>query len=644
MPLPASVTVQDGVLRVPAIVTYTLSGPGGADARVAAALQRISSRLQRQTGVSLSLRAPAPQGLLQIVVDHADHAAPQKLGDSENYALLIAKDRIRVTADAPLGVLRAIETLLQLASACPEPGAVCLPLVNVKDSPRFPWRGLSLDVSRHFIPIDGVKRTIDGMAGVKLNVLHLHLTDDQGFRVESKKYPKLHEEGSQGLFYTQAQIRDLIAYARDRGIRIVPEFDVPGHATSWLAGYPALASHADTWELADSDYDPHGVLDPTNDATYLMLEGFLGEMAKLFPDDYLHIGGDEVPARSWLSEPKIRAFMRARRIRNSNRLQAYFNLRLHNIVLRNGKKMIGWEEILDAALPTSVVVESWRGEKSLAGALRRGHPGILSAGFYLDLMQPAAQHYQVEMIPKNVSEEQAKRILGGEAAMWTELASAENIDAKLWPRLAAIAERFWSPESVRDVDSMYQRLGVVNRWLESLGLTQRTNLEAMRTKLAGSQPVGPLDAFADLLEPVKRYERHKNHYPMSMPLDHLVDAIPPESETARVFLNAVDQYIAMPDSVMADALKKQLARWGQIAQTVKPVLQSNPVLEENLPVAEALTTLSQIGIEALTYAATPATSDWKDRTAGLIKDASTHHAGLMLPFVPGIQKLIDAVP
>ncbi len=644
MPLPLSAASSEGTLRLPSQVNYSVTGAGAADVRVAAAMVRASARLPRQTGISTTLRAGSP-ALLQIVVQQADRAATQQLGDNESYNLEISRDRARLMAAAPLGVVRGIETLLQLAAPCKEANAVCLPSVTIKDAPRFPWRGLSLDVSRHFIPLEGVKRTLDGMAAVKLNVLHLHLTDDQGFRVESKKYPKLQEAGSQGQFYTQAQIVELVAYARERGIRLVPEFDVPGHATSWLAAYPSLSAHAGEWEIADSDFDPHGVLDPTRDSTYQFLDGLIGEMAKLFPDEYFHIGGDEVPARSWFSEPNIRAFMRARRMRNTNRLQAYFNLRVQRIVARYGKKMIGWDDILDLALPTSVVVETWHGGRIPGEVVRRYHSEIVSTGYYLDLMQSAAQHYAADPVPEKpgLTAEHKKLILGGEAAMWTELVSAENLDAKLWPRLAAIAERLWSPETVRDADSMYERLAVVNHWLESLGLKQRSALEAMRVRLAGSHPVGPLDAFADLIEPVKRYERHKNHYPVSMPLDHLVDAIPPESDAARIFTKSVEQYIAMGDAASADAVQKQLARWAQVAQQVRPVLESNVELQENLPIADSLASLAQTGLEALAYAKSPAPLGWRDRAKEALTLGSAHHAGLMIPFVASIQKLVDAV-
>ena len=453
-----------------------------------------------------------------------------------------------------------------------------MPYVDIRDQPRFPWRGLSLDVSRHFIPVDGVERTIDGLAAVKLNVLHWHLSDDQGFRVESKKFPRLQEYGSEGSYYTQAEIRAVVAYARDRGVRIVPEFDIPGHSTSWLPAYPSLASGAGPYNIVHEFGDPSGVIDPTKDSTYKFLDAFIGEMVKLFPDEFFHIGGDEVSAKAWTSEPHIREFMKAHHIPNAAALQAMFNQRVEKIVARHGRRMAGWDEIRQPNLPKSILIQSWRGEKSLAAAARDGYPGILSAGYYLDLMQPASQHYAVDPLhgeAADLTPEQKKLILGGEAAMWEELATAENLDSRLWPRLAAIAERFWSPESVSDAGEMYVRLKEVNLWLEWLGLTQRSNLDLMLRRLAGPE-TDSLRTFASALEPVKGYERHRTHYGASYSFNRLVDAIPPESDTAREFRNAIDRYPAE-----ADRLRSQLAAWSRAAIEIRSLLETNSLLDGN---------------------------------------------------------------
>ena len=648
LPWPASLQAHPGVTAIDTTFSIAASGAGASDSRVVDAVARTFTRLARQTGLPLLPRtAPADGATMRIVVEQKDHRPPQRLGDDERYTLLIGDGRIHLSSDYPLGVLRGLETFLQLVGPNPSAAGFAVPNVEIRDEPRFPWRGLSLDVSRHFIPVDGIQLTIDGMAAVKLNILHWHLSDDQGFRVESKRYPRLQREGSDGQFYSQAEIRDVIAYARQRGVRIVPEFDMPGHSTSWLAGYPDLGSRPGPYQIVHDHGDAYGAIDPTRESTYRFLDGFLGEMAKLFPDEYLHIGGDEVDAKQWTSQPRIRDYMKQHRMATAAELQAYFNQRVQKTLARYGKRMVGWDEILGPGLPKSVVVQSWRGQKSLADAARQGYSGILSAGYYLDLMRPAAEHYAVDPLKgetAGLSPEEQKRILGGEAAMWEELATAENLDAKLWPRLAAIAERFWSPESVSDPAGLYARLAAVGRWLEWLGLTQRFNLVLMRERLAGPIPMASLDQFASLLEPVKGYERHRNHYGAASPFNHLVDSIPPESDTARDFLSAVERYLASPDAAGAENLSRRFAAWEQNAAQLRPMLESNPLLAENAPLAAAVVTICRSAREALSYRAAAAPANWKMSTLAALTQAAAHQANMLVAIAPAVQKLVEAIP
>jgi hexosaminidase len=650
MPWPASVTMTPGGLQLSPAFTISVAGAGASDPRVTAAARRTLVRLARQTGLPIAARSVAAidRPTLRIIIERRDHSAPQRLGDDERYTLRVSSGGARITADGPLGALRGIETFLQLVQQDRSPAApgFSVPFVDIRDEPRFAWRGLSLDVSRHFIPVEGIKRTIDGLAAVKLNVFHWHLSDDQGFRVESRKYPRLHEYGSEGSYYTQADVKDVVAYARERGVRVVPEFDLPGHAASWLPGYPGLGTGLGPFNIAREYGDPSGVFDPTKEATYRFLEGLIGEMVKLFPDEYFHIGGDEVSAKVWNGNPQVREFMKSHKIGNAAELQAYFNKRLLKILAHHKKRMAGWDEIRQPGLPTNILIQSWRGEKSLAEGARQGYAGILSAGYYLDLMQPAAQHYAVDPLhgeAAGLTPEQKKLILGGEAAMWEELATAENLDSRLWPRMAAIAERFWSPESVTDVASMYDRLERVNRWLEWLGLQQRTNLELMLRRLADSSATEQLQVFAAVLEPVKGYERHRNRYGASSSFNRLVDAIPPESDRAREFREAVDHYLAAPDAAGAEAMRNRLEAWAKNAVEIRPLLVTNSLLTENLPLADALVTLCRTGQDALVYAAGGAPADWKQRTAASFKEATAHHAALLIAIAPGIQKLVDAV-
>ncbi|HEX3684889.1 MAG TPA: beta-N-acetylhexosaminidase [Bryobacteraceae bacterium] len=675
MPWPANVSVHPGAVTIDTNFTVSTSGAGASDPRVTNAVQQLFARLARQTGIPIlpHIVRSGDTATLSIVVEQKDHRPPQRLGDEEGYSLEASNGHIRISADAPLGILRGMQTLLQLAQqntnasgGAPSSPGFSVPGVSVRDEPRFEWRGLSLDVSRHFIPLEGVERTLDGMAAVKLNVLHWHLSDDQGFRVESKKYPRLQQDGSDGMYYTQAEVRAVIAYARDRGIRIVPEFDMPGHAASWLPGYPQLGTHAPPYEIVRGAGIFGSLIDPTKESTYRFLDGFVGEMAKLFPDEYFHIGGDEVDSKEWNQNSRIRAFMAKHHLADGPALQTYFNQRLVKIVAKHHKHMEGWDEVLTPGLPKTVIVQSWRGQESLWQAAREGYQGILSAGYYLDLMQPASEHYAVDPmklppetvdrlqkknqpIPPALTPEQQKFILGGEAAMWEELATAENLDAKLWPRLAAIAERFWSPESVADPASMYRRLEITNHWLEWLGLTQRSNLELMRQRLAGDFPVQPLDVFASLLEPVKGYARHAERYNIFTPFNRLVDAIPPESNPAREFRDAVDQYLALSkDQRNGAALLKRLATWADNLERVRPMLQANSLLTENIEAADALAALCRAGQDSLSYldagAAAPAAPDWKQRAQTAVAEAAKRKGDILIMLAPAIQKLVDAVP
>ncbi len=677
MPWPSSVAPVPGAVPIDSSFSVGLSGSGVVDPRVKVAVGRLFVRLARQTGIPLQPKivAAGQRPVLTIVVEERDHSGAQRLGDNERYSLEAADNHVTVSSDRPLGAIRGIDTFLQLVSQNKEqsPG-FSVPGVSIHDEPRFPWRGLSLDVARHFIPLDQLRRTIDGLAAVKMNVLHLHLSDSEGFRVESRRFPRLTGLGSDGMFYTQTEMRGLIIYARDRGLRIVPEFDVPGHATSWLPGYPELGSRSGRFEIARNFDSSVDLIDPTRESTYVFFDGFVGEMAGLFPDEYFHIGGDEVDPKEWNANSRVVAFMKAHKLADPNALQAYFNKRLLQIVTKHGKHMEGWDEILQTDLPKSILIQSWRGQPSLWQGAREGFQAILSAGYYLDLMYPSSYHYLIDPMrapapapgqggevetrpadanqpkpgtPAGLTAEQAKLILGGEAAMWTELASPENLDAKLWPRLAAIAERFWSPEAVRDVPSMYRRLAITNAWLEWLGLTQRSNLVLMRQRLAGDEPSAPLDVFASVLEVVKGYGRNAETYTMFTPLNRLVDSIPPESHAAREFRDEVDAYLAhQKGQRKSQSLREQLSRWAQAGATVRPTIQQNSLLKENVPVADGLDALCRTGLEALGFLEGngEASSGWRQQADVVVQKYDHQRFGdLLIGIAPGVKKLVEAV-
>jgi hexosaminidase len=640
MPWPAQVTAGEGALALEASLTISVHG---GDRRVNGAVERFVAQLRRRTGVPFEPSFPADSGEIDIVC-RGDGAAVQQLGEDESYTLTVDDHQARLSAANPLGVLRGLQTLLQLLQAG-EHGWV-IPAVAIEDRPRFPWRGLMIDVSRHFMPLDAIRRNIDGMEAAKLNVLHLHLSDDQGFRVESLVYPRLQGMGSDGLFYTQDQIRSLVAYARDRGIRIVPEFDMPGHTTSWLVGYPELASAAGPYQIERNWSFHPPCMNPTEDYTYDFLEGLIGEMTALFPDAFFHIGGDEVQGEQWKANAIIQKWMQDHAIKDNAALQAYFNQRVQAIVSKHGKRMEGWDEILDPSLPKDILIQSWRGQKSLAQAARMGYDGLLSSGWYLDLMYSAATHYAVDPLDKDsasLSEAEAKHILGGEAAEWSEYATPEILDGRVWPRMGAIAERLWSPRDVRDVASMYRRLDVFSQDLEWFGLLHRQNPRLMLQRLAGDRLVSPLATLAAVVEPVKGYKREEtNKYMQQTPLNRLVDAVPPESDLAREFNDLASR--AKHDPAARPQLRRWLTEWRDNDAALQPMLGQSFLLRELIPVSENLSVLARAGLEALgaieTRHALPGRIRARHLTA--IDDAAKPRAELLVTIAPGVRALVEA--
>src|SRR5215468_4370943 len=386
MPWPQSVKTNSGGGQLLIQDTFSVSVPQNADPYLRRAVVIFLDDLRRHTG-SLPLDfafAGSASGQLQISVDHASKEV-QEIGEDESYRLDVTSSAATLKAPTTLGAMRGLQTFLQLVQITP--AGFALPAVEIEDKPRFPWRGLMIDSGRHFMPIDVIERNLDGMAAVKLNVFHWHLSENQGFRVESKRFPKLHEMGSDGLYYRQDEVHDVIAYARERGIRVIPEFDMPGHSTAWFVGYPELASAPGPYEIERKwgVFDP--AMDPTQEHTYHFLDEFIGEMVKLFPDNFYDIGGDEVNGKQWDANPKIQEFMRAHGMKSNQDLQTYFTQRVVKIILKYNKTPVGWDEVLTPKVPKEVVVHSWRGPESEAKAVQQGNRALLSNGYYLDLAE-----------------------------------------------------------------------------------------------------------------------------------------------------------------------------------------------------------------------------------------------------------------
>ena len=674
MPMPASVQRADGALTVtPAtgLSQFTVSYGASHSARLEAATERMLARLDRTCGGDLrrSMRAIAPGAAGTLVIDVAGPGqAVQGIDEDESYSLTITPAHAELTATTDVGAMHGMETLLQLAGNAG--GACVLPAITIKDAPRFQWRGFMLDVSRHFEPLSVIERTLDGMAVAKLNVFHWHLSDDQGFRAESKRFPKLTAVGSGGQFYTQEQMREVVAYARARGIRVVPEFDMPGHTSSWILSYPEIGSE-EIRALPTVFGIPVAELDPTREGTYKFIDAFVGEMSTIFPDAYFHIGGDETEGKGWLANPRIKAFMDKKGFANPPALQAYFNARLLPVLKKHGKRMIGWDEVLNPSLPKNIVVQSWRGEASLAVGAKQGYEGILSAPYYLDAQKSSAQMFLADPVPADttLTSSEQRLILGGEVCMWAEQIDAETVDSRVWPRTLAVAERFWSPQSDRDVSYMYERLRRASLELEDVGLTHIAGPEKLRRNLVGTRDPEALDLLASVTEPVSFSDRYNGQHTDALTsLDRLVDAVVPDPPSRQQIAGDVDtlaERMKLPPApangpdisgdvsqgfrpsrpaAIAD-LRERFTQWQRSTPALLARAAETPRLNDTAPLAVQLGQLGAVGLEALTYleahAAPPA--GWAQHAGAVLDEAGKSTALVRFTFLPSMRKLVAAI-
>lgn len=644
MPVPRSLSIGQGRLRIDA--SFHVAVIRHTDARLQAAVARMLPRLEHRTALALSRNvARSPLGATLIIDCAAPGEAVQSINENESYTIDADDRAIILRAPTSVGVIRGLETVLQLVDA--DSAGFFVPAVSIQDAPRFAWRGLLVDVSRHFEPVEEIERTLDGMAAVKLNVLHWHLSDDQGFRVQSRRYPRLQKLGSDGHYYTQRQIREIVAYARARGIRVVPEFDMPGHASSWFVGYPRYASAPGPYRIGRrwSGYD--AVFDPTRRNVYRFVDGFVGEMTTLFPDAYWHIGGDEVNAKQWKGSPHTQAFMKAHHLADEAALQAYFNQRLSRILTKHHRRMIGWDEILHPDLPRATVVQSWRGTKYLDQAVTQGFNGILSAPYYLDAMKSAEEHYAADPIPANsdLTPEQAARVLGGEACMWAELITPETIDSRVWPRMAAIAERFWSPREVTNVPDMYRRLAVESVLLEQVGLDHVSHTDRFLRRIASGPDIAPLSELLAFAEPVTLGQRIHGQPTVQMtPLVFMVDAAVPDPPSKHTLRELVSR--AMTSSRIDTAARDSLARlfnaWRELAPRVHTVVTRAPLAQGGIQAANALAVagiIGQAGLDAI-VSAKPLPKSWVDSALVTLQALDKPQGVLHLTVIPAVRQLL----
>ena len=637
MPLPSQSQQGNGEFLIDGSFGVELTGY--TEPRLERARQRFLDLLSRETGIPLWREAVSNKATFTI---HADGPSQpvQQLGEDESYRLVISTSGVQLTAANPLGVLHGLQTFLQLVRVTPKGFGV--PAITIEDGPRFPWRGLLIDSGHRFVRLPVIKRNLDAMEAVKLNVFHWRFADDAGFHIESKRFPLLQEKASGGFYYTQDEVKEIVAYARERGIRVMPEFDMPCHTASWFRGYPELGSGKVPGQSS--------AIDPTREDTYKFLNEFIEEMAGLFSDAYFHTGGDECDFHEWESNPRIQEYMRAHGIKDGAALQAQFTARIQKIVAANKKIMMGWDEVLQAGTPTEVVIQSWRGPKSLADAARRGNRGVLSWGYYIDLNQSAAEHYAVDPLgdpsAASLTPEEKARILGGEATMWTDIVSDENLDNRVWPRTAAIAERLWSPKDVRNVDSMYRRLAVVSQKLAYYGVRHRLITEEMLERMSGDPDPVALRVLADVVQPPKGYERQRlRDFGDFTPMNRMDDAVPPESETARLF-DGIARRIAEGKATPEDWQQAQqwLVLWRDNDARLQPLLARSSLTQDLAPVSRNLSQVAVIGLQALDDLKQNrlVNADVRSQNIDFLDAAAKPQAVLLLMVAPSVETLVKA--
>jgi hexosaminidase len=606
MPWPQSISLASGVFAINK--EFKVNITGNPNPRIFARTTQFLRRLDRRTGLFFSQgfvteTNEVPTAQLQI---HCEQAGEIGINQDESYKLEIKSDKISIHAKSDLGAMHALETLLQLLQN--NSTTYYFPAASISDFPRFTWRGLMIDVARHFQPVDVIKRNLDAMAAMKMNVFHWHLTDDQGWRIELKNHPKLTQLASDGNYYTQEEIKNIVKYADERGILVVPEIDVPGHASAILSVYPEVGSRINFDQNTYAVERNSGIFTPTLDSsnpkTYQLLSEIFDEVCPLFSGNYFHIGGDENEGKDWDSNPKIQEFKKKNNFANNHELQTYFTMQLIPMLKKHNKTLMGWEEIMTKDLSKDAIIHSWKGinegvpvGQSLANAVKNGYKTVLSNGYYIDLMLGVENHYLNDPMPKNTSltAEEKARILGGEATMWTELVTPTNIDSRIWPRTSAIAERLWSNENVTDMNSLRRRMNVLSFQLEQLGITHIRNKGMILRNISNNQRIDALEDFSNICEPLKVYSRNAGgmEYQSHSPFTLFADACSPDASDALKFNIAVTNYIKNKSSSNPILVTDFLKKWIDTNTKLIELSANAPLIQPILPLSKSLSNLSQ---------------------------------------------------
>ncbi|MCF8297236.1 MAG: family 20 glycosylhydrolase [Saprospiraceae bacterium] len=440
---------------------------------------------EKGSGIKLEISS-LPESSIYFTTENA----PDSLGD-EGYLLDISEDKVIVTAKTATGLFYAVQSIRQLLPPDFEKhnselkaDEYYLPCLKIADKPKFKWRGMLLDCCRHFFDKDFVKRYIDLLAYHKMNTLHWHLTEDQGWRIEIKQYPKLTEIGAwrieedstkYGGFFTQEDIKEVVEYAASRHITVVPEIELPGHSVAALSAYPEYSCSGGPFKVETRWGVFKDIYCAGNDSTFAFLENILDEVIELFPSEYIHIGGDEAPKFRWANCKKCQARIKEEGLKDEHELQSYFITRIEKFLNSKGKKLIGWDEILEGGLAPSATVQSWRGMAGAIAAATSGHDAIVSptSHAYFDYSVETTsleKVYSFDPIPDELSTEQAKHIIGGECNVWTEHITYDNIDAMIFPRILAMSEVLWTYPAERDYKEFHSRVKTHYVRLTDLGV------------------------------------------------------------------------------------------------------------------------------------------------------------------------------
>jgi hexosaminidase len=574
------------------------------------------------------------------------------INEDESYQLEIKSDKITINANSDLGAIHALETVLQLLQN--NSNSYYFPTVTISDFPRFTWRGLMIDAARHFQPVDVIKRNLDAMASMKMNVFHWHLTDDQGWRIELKNHPKLTQLASDGNYYTQEEIKNIVKYADERGILVVPEIDVPGHASAILSVYPEVGSKINfdknTYSIERNSGIFTPTLDPSNPKTYQLLSEIFDEVCPLFSGNYFHIGGDENEGKDWDSNSKIQEFKKKNKLETNHELQTYFTMQLIPMLKKHNKTLMGWEEIMTKNMSKEAIIHSWKGPnegvpsgQSLANVVKNGYKTVLSNGYYIDLMQGVENHYLNDPMPKNIplTAIEKARILGGEATMWSELATPTTIDSRIWPRTAAIAERLWSNENVTDLASLRKRMKVISLQLEELGITHIRNKEVLLRNISNNQTNTALEDFSNICEPLKIYSRNSGgtEYQTYSPFTLFADACTPDASDALGFDTAMNNYLKNKNSENQILVTDYLKKWIDTNTKLIELSSSAPLIQPILPLSKSLSDLSQQLLLKIEKKQTVNSTQIKDL---LEQCNSKNHADIELAVYNSLKKLISA--